>query len=466
MLDSDLKFYLKSHLGRPTVDFKLSEEENNKLFAYLNENCKEGFLQDTQNQLKIKQAFKEYFESVGYILFKISGDKILLKVFAYKIEPKDSINLPAILEILSQNKNLIEYEYNGNKNQISIPKKLKDKIFHFVNSIDNEEINKKELARFAVNEFFKLQSHDIVIIKDKQIFIKILDQKYKRNVSDSEKGTIAGRYNGINEEELKSLYDEFFAKEESKNFFHYIAKTFVQIYFIEKKIDNDTYEKKVFALIQSIIAEQLNNTYNQDTDFCTGFAGYIFRIHFEEVFGHISNLILEEITMANQYMIEFLKYYSLNIVVVDGKKYKVPELETEGGLKWNVVSMLSIVKIYIKVRTSIETLKAGIDEYKKKIDILYIGSYSPLEYQNKLHKETYEFEQKIARDKQKLEKLQDTLNSTKNEQRKYALEREVREIRENIRKNTEERTKLASKTVDKSIITEYNNLRRELDTLR
>ncbi|MBU0632979.1 hypothetical protein KKA17_10080 [bacterium] len=464
MLDSELRFYLKANLGKPSVDFKLSDEENEKLFAYLNEHCEDGCLQDAKQQLKIKKAFKEYFESVGYILFKITENKILIKVFPYKIEPKESINLPAILEILSQHKEMIEYNYNGNKNQISIPKKLKEKIYTFINKIDNEEINKKELGRFAVNEFFKLQPHDIVIIKDDQIFIKILDDKYKRDISENDKGTIAGRYNGINEEELKTLYDDFISKEENRSFFYYVAKLFVQTHLLDNKIDNNTYEKKVFSLIQTIIAEQMNNSYNHDQDFCTGFSGYVFRMHFEEVFGHIANLILAEIASSNEYMMDFLKYYSLNIVVMDGKKYKVPELETEGGLKWNVVSMLSIVKIYIKTKTSIDTLKKEADELNKKIKVLYIGNYSPLEYQTYLNKERNDLEQDLLHDAKRLDRVTDTLNSVKNEERKFILKRELHEIKEGIQAKTDEKAKIIAKTVQKSVITEYNSLRKMLDT--
>ncbi|WP_345993362.1 hypothetical protein [Sulfurimonas sp. HSL-1716] len=465
MLDSELKFYLKAHLGKPSVGFKLSEAENNKLFAYFNEHCEEGCLQDPKSQQKIKQAFKEYFEPVGYILFKLTENKILLKVFAYKIEPKDSINLPAVLEILSLHKDLIQYDYKGNKNQISIPSKLKKKIYDFVKRIKNEEIHKKELIRFAVNEFFELHDHDIVIIKEDQIFVKKLDEKYKRKVSENEKNTIANRYNGINEEELKSLYDDFFSKEENKSFFYYVAKLFVTVHMIEKKIDNHTYEQKVFSIIQSIIAEQLNNTYNRNKDFCTGFAGYIFRVHFEEVFGHIASLILTEIAISNEYMMDFLKYYSLNVIVIDGKKYKVPELETESGLKWNVVSMLSIVKIYVKIKSSVDILKKEIDELDKKIKVLYIGEFSPLEYQNKLQKEKEEIEHILTQEKKKLDRVQDTLLSVKNEQRKFVLTRERLELKEIIQKKRDEKAQIIAQTVQKSVITQYNNLRKTLDTL-
>lgn len=463
MLDSELKFYLKTNLEAPKVDFVWSDEDNEKLFAYLNENCDEECLVSTENQQKIKQAFKEYFESVGYILFKMSDGKIRLRVFPYKIEPKDSINLPALIEILKSNDQLIHYDYKGNQNQISIPKKLKLKIYDFIYNIKNEEINRKELARYAVNEYFELKPHDIVVVKDDQIFIKILDKKYRREVKEEEKETIANRYNGIDEKELEALYDEFFEKQENKNFFYYIAKLFVQMYLIEEKIDNLTYEKKNFAYIQQIIVEQMNNTYNHDNDFCTGFSGYIFRIHFHEVFEHIATFILAEIAASNDYMIEFLKYYSSNIIVLEGHKYKVPELETEGGLKWNVISMLSIVKIYMKAKKSIDALKKETNELKRRIQLLYIGQLTPLEFQNKLTKEMDALVQAINADEKKLERYTDSYDLTTDDNRKATLKHEIRQIKEEIQEKREHRAKLKAKTVSKGTLAEYNRLRQELD---
>ena len=466
MLDQEIKFYLKTHVGKPSIDFRLSDEENDRLFAYLNENCETVDLDDPQSQLIIKQAFKEYLEPVGYILFKIINNKIRLKVFPYKIEPKDSVNLPSLLEILKNNQELIEYDYKGNKNQISLPKKLKEKLYNFINKINNEEINKKELARFAVNEFLQLKDHDIVIIRDEHIFVKKLDDKYKRKVAENEKETIANRYNGINEEDFKVLYDDFFLEEESKNFFYYSAKMFVQTYLIEKKIDNQTYEKKVFALIQSIILEQLKEAYeDEDEDFFLGFSGYVFRKHFEEVFGHIANLILEEIAISNQYMMEFLKYYSLNIIVIDGRKYKVPELETEDGLKWNVISMLSIVKIYIKIKTSVEALKKEKDDINKKIQSLYIGDKSPLEYQNVVNTEKERLTQKINEHGKKLERYLDSLNMIKDTTKKTRLQVEIYNIKDEIKKYREEKKKVTATAVGKTVISEYNNLRKDLDNI-
>lgn len=466
MLDSELKFYLKTHLKPPSIDFEWSEEDNKKLFEYLNENCEEECLLDRQNQLKIKQAFKEYFEPVGYILFKMNGTRIRIKVFAYKIEPKDSVNLPSVLDILESNEKLIEYDYKGKDNQISVPKELKDKIYDFINNITNEEVSRKELARYAVTKFFELQDHDIVIVKEDQIFIKVLNYPYKRQIKEEEKNTVANRYNGINEDELKTLYDEFFAQQQNKNFFYYVAKLFVQVYFLEQKIDNFTYENKRFSLIQSIVSEQLNHAYNNDDDFCTGFAGYIFRIHFQEVFEHIANFILAEIAISNDYMIGFVKYYSSNVIVLEGKRYKVPELETESGLRWNVASILSIVKIYVKTKTSIDRMKKNINELNQDLLELHVEGHPPAEYKKILLKQKEKIEDDIIQDKKKVEKCYDLSDLSNDKNEKAKLQREIRALRDEIEVKREERKSISNKMVKASVINEYNKIRNEIDGIK
>ncbi|MCX6076862.1 MAG: hypothetical protein NTW78_08270 [Campylobacterales bacterium] len=461
---SELRFYLKTYLNKPHIDFKWSEEDNDKFFTYVNENLGEDFFLNNENLLIIKQAFKEYFEPVGYILFKLKDKQIRIKVFPYKIEPKESINLPAILKILSDHENWVEYDYKGNQNQISIPKKLKDEIYNFVNGIENEEINKKELVRFAVYSFFELKDNDIVIIKDEQIFIKILDDKKRRIVAEDEKETIANRYGGIDEEELQTFYDDYFSKQENKDFFYIVAKTFVGIYLLDNKIDNYHYEKNVFAYIQSILLEQLTTSFDHNEDFFKGFSGYIFRMHFKEVFGHIANLILSEIAVSNEYMINFLRYYSLGVIVLDGRKYKVPELETEGGLKWNVVSMLSIVKIYMKTKATIDKLRKEINEINKETQSLYIQNMPPAEYQSLLIKERERVTEELAQGVRTINKCTDLMYLTKDEEKRALLQEEIHATKEAMQAKREEKNILTTKSVKINIITRYNNLKNELDT--
>lgn len=465
MLLPKLKIYLKTVITNPSIDFEWSKEHNENLFLFLGEHFESISILDKEVQLDIKQAFKEHFESVGYILFKMSETQLRIKILPYKVEPKDSVNLDAIIDIIDENENFIEYEYNGKSDLICLQKELTLKLTHFVNRITNEEINKKELLKYAVKEAFELHKSDIIIIKNNQIFIKLFDSNNVREVTEEEKNTIANRYNGINEDELKSFYNNFFLKDDNKNFFYFIAEQFVDIYMLEKKINNIAYEKYAFSFIQSIITEQLITMYDHSDEFFKGFSGYIFRIHFKEVFGYIAGLILSEISSSNKYMIEFLKYYSLHVVVLNGQKYRVPEIEAENGLKWNVASMMSIVKIYIKTEISIETIRERVEVLEDEIDDLYIDNLSPLEYNGIISKEIEEISQNLALATKKINICMDSLNSLKDNNKKDLIKDEIREIKHDMQLQKDEKTKLLSELIGKAELIKYNNLRREIDGL-
>ena len=286
-----------------------------------------------------------------------------------------------------------------------------------------------------------------------------------REVAESEKNTIAERYNGVNEEHLASFYKNIFIKDENKHFFYDVAEQFFEIYLLEKRIDNMTYEKYVFSYMQAIIIEHLEKSFDHNQEFFKGFSGYVFRMHFKEVFGYIANMILSEISASNKYMIDFLKYYSLNVIVIDGKKYKVPEIEAENGLKWTVSSMMSIVKIYMKTDQSINTILDKKDELQDSISSLYVNGLSPMEYKNILTKEMDEISMDIAYLAKKLNLNIDSIDYSKDEQEKENLKNDVKDIRLEIQQKRDKHSKLLAKMVDKSDLLQYNNTKKEIDAL-
>lgn len=461
MISSELKFYLETNLPKPSLDFKWSDADNKNLFLFIGEKFSKEDIKKDEIQEDIKKAFKNFFEPVGYILIQIKNNRIRLKVFPYTLEPKDSVNLSSIIEMIQDNLDLVKYV----DNRVVIKEKLRKNIYNFVDNIDNEEINKKELARFAVRKALGLKKNDIVIIKKEQIFIKIFNDKKMRKVSSSDQNTIAGRFNGIEEAELDDFYDEYFSKEESRNFFKVVVKLFVETYFIEEKIDNLTYETNVFGYIQSLIIEQLMNEFDCSEEFYKGFSGYILRIHFNDVFELIADFMLNEISLSNEYIIDFLKYYSLNIVIVNGVKYKVPELETEDGLRWNVISMLSIAKIYTRTKATVKELDKEIHKFDEEILKLYINGLTPVEYNNIFIKEKQKIAEQLRNERQKLEQYMDTFRITKDEARKKVLNNDINRIKREINQITLSMDKLSKKEIRKTIIDKYQKLEKEMDSL-
>lgn len=457
--------YLKSDLLKPTIRFKWTDKHNEKFFTFIDENFPEISLLDEDTIIDIEDAFHEYFMDVGFLLLEISDRKINLQVKPY-IKPNNSINLDSLVDLLEKNEEFVEYDYRGKKDLISIPTNVKTKVYEFVENIQNEYINPKELIKFAIKEAFELKPSDIVVIKEKQIFIKLFDDTKIRKVSQSEKNTIANRFNGIDESELKSFYSDVFLKDENKNFFYDVAEQFFDVFFIDKKINNLTYEKYAFSFIQAITAEHLIKLFDHnDDEFLKGFSGYVFRIHFKEVFGHIADLILGEVSVSNAYMIDFLKYYSLNVVVLNGKRYKVPEIDAGNGLKWNVASMMSIVKIYVKTDISLREIKKQVAQIDKDLREFYIGNLSPVEYNANINKAINKLSVDINHAMKRLNIHLDLIDSTSDEATKTVLKDDLSKIKEELAIQQAEKDKLESKVVPRQKLTQYTELKKELDSL-
>ena len=136
--------------------------------------------------------------------------------------------------------------------------------------------------------------------------------------------------------------------------------------------------------------------------------------------------------MDNRYMVDFLNYYSSDVIVVGENKFKVPGIEAKDGLRWNVISMLSIAKIYTQTEKSIKKLRHSIFKMKTDILSLYIDELSPLEYQTAYIKKRQYIETIILNTKQKLDKYLDSLRLIKNEEDKSFLQEEIKTIEKKI----------------------------------
>ena len=369
--------------------------------------------------------------------------------------------LDAIVNLIELHEELVIYDYKGKENQILITKELVEIIDRAIQSY-----NLKDMLKIVVRDAFELSPRDLVIRKNGNLFIKLLDKITKNTINEEDKGTIVSRYDGIDEEELDSFYQEFFFENENKDFFVLVAKEFTQKYFLEEKINNANYEKHVFEYIQKLVYNSLVSIYDNDDLFFNGFAGYVFRIHFKEVFEYISDFILDEISSSNTYMMDFLNYYSSDIVVLNNVRYRVPNIEAESGLRWSGVSMLSIAKIYSKSKKSIKDIKKKMNLLDAEVSELYVNEVSPVEYHSAWIKAKQELDNELEETNRELDKYRDSLDLAKNKDETKKLNAKIVAIKNILVEIREERQALTKKMLAKSVIKKYTELQKKLDALK
>lgn len=371
--------------------------------------------------------------------------------------------LTDIIYLIEDNNDLIEYK---NNQIIIIPNALRSAIYKLIEENKNKNFNEKDLIKVVVKKALALKKSDIVIIKQEYIFVKIFNGINRANISSGDGYIKERRFNGVDKKELEVFYNEHFSKEDADSFFKIIVEKFVDLYFIEQRIDNHTYEKNVYLYIQKLIVEQLGSEFEDSIEFLKGFCGYIFRIHFNSVFDSIAEFILNEISISNEYMMDFLKYYSLNIVIVDGLKYQVPTLGTDGGLKWNVISMLSIAKIYTRTRTSVSKLQKAVYELDEQILTLFIDNISPSEYNSIYIKNKQKLTDELRYKGQKLEDLLDEVYRITDPTLKTSIKKDIVVAKENINLIKKALEQLATKEIKRSIIDKYVKLERDVESMR
>ncbi len=373
-------------------------------------------------------------------------------------------SLDDFIELLENQEEDIIYDYKGKSNQILIKSSLVKQIVHFIKKQNSKE-SLSDLVKAYIRAAFELTNNSVVISKNGHIFIKIIDETVKKQVAEEEKNTVKNRYNGIEEEELESFYKEFFEEEENQDFFFMVAKEFFEKYFIEKHISNDEYERKAFSYIHTITLQKLMELYDDEDGFFLGFAGYIFRIHFKEVFTYIAELILNEMALSNQEIIDFLNYYAQDIVLIQGNKYKVPNIEAENGLRWTVPSMLSIVRIYTKAKNNIDSFRKETKRLRHEVQKFYINGLSPIKNNELLKAEKTSLEVQIDELNQKLNILHSKIDRIKDEKQKTMLKEEIYKQQNRLQILRRKREKTIKNIVKKSNLMQYIALQKEIDRL-
>jgi len=435
----ELVLYLKKTLKIPSLDFIWSEEKNKTFFDYIKENFPKDYLQKRENLLEIKRAFTDFFEPVGYILFRLKGKNISVKVFPYSVQAQDSKYVENLVQLIEDNEQHVEFNYKGKKDQIVIDSVLQKKLYHFVTSIKDEKVNKKELIKYAIREVLELENEDLVLNKKTKIFIKLF-KFTKRKEVQAETETKANRYNGYTKKELQELYNEYFDKNSIGAFLKMMAKSVFEELFLEKQISNIQYEKNIYALVQLRIAEELVEFTDENMEFRKGFAGFMFRMNFLHFFNYLSEELLKEIANRNEYMLKWLKYYDGKVFVDEGEKYRSPELITPDEQRWNPAIVYSKVAVWFKTKDKIKLFQEKIIKIEESMQSLEVDGKSPLDYKESLFtkkKEKEEFIHKmnieilnLIEEKHMLKDLEDKKEMTK---KIFLLREELKEHHEEIR---------------------------------
>ncbi len=372
MIYQDTLRFLRRKIKKTTSDYQWRELDNidffNMLFArYELDEIK-------TNTQEIKEAFRDFFEPVGKLLFKFDiTDGVQFKIIPYSVKPSQSKHLNRLVEIIKENRTAIIHPYNGREDQIALSGKIRRRINSEI--ADSEEsVNKKELIKYAIKQALKLSDKDIILLSKRKYIVKLFQKVEKKEPVQSIEQK-PEKYHGYDIEELAEDYEQFFEDIDAKSFIDGIVDKVLEDKLSFDKIDNFFYEQNANKIFKEAIEKELKKYLEEDAQtFIEAFADYIFRMNFIAIHERVAIALLESIVKKNQSAEKFLKYYSGETLLRHGKKYQIPYLQTEDGGKWHVASVISIASLFIKTRNkrdkySIELNKI-LQELENATDVL------------------------------------------------------------------------------------------------
>lgn len=344
MIYLETRKFLQSTLGQlPDKDATLEENEIKHFFHSLRKKFESDYIEDNADE--IIRAFENTFLHAGkvHLHLKVFED-IRFCILEYDTKPQQSKQVKELVDVILENKELIEYPYNKRNDQVMIPKELNHHL-RFVISQSDERVNPKELLKHVLKKALNLENNDLVLFKKENIIIKTFSKVPSLNPHAEEPkpaNKLERRFNGVDKEQLKNYCDELFSEKDFNFFLDSIVKATTKNGLNFKEVNYHYYEKYALRILIDTIKVELSAIIDDNEFFLDAFARYILREHFMHIHEIMAESIIELLILGDENVKNFLQSYSGSIQVVGSQKYILPEIIDSRGNRWNVSTITSI----------------------------------------------------------------------------------------------------------------------------
>jgi hypothetical protein len=341
--------YLRQRFQAPSRNAIWTLEDSDNLLQMLQRDFTQ---QDIDNQKEeIKEAFIDYFQNVGKSIFRFSrGQGIQYRLVPYTLQPEDSQIRKKLIDYILEHKDQILYPYKGKNDQMYINSDLKHALEDKINK-STEPIDPKALLVFVIKKALKLSERDIVLVKRDDIIVKVFNTVNELDssiASPKDKKSGEDRFKGYDQKEIEAHLASIFNSKELAGFITSSINELSAEQLNFSEISNAFFEQNELRIIRNHIAHNLSLNLIGEEEYLIGMAGYIFRQHFVDVHQQLAEALMEKVVHKDTHAKEFLFYYSGDVVVEKGKKYKIPALATLDGRTWLPKTTIPIFTTWIK----------------------------------------------------------------------------------------------------------------------
>lgn len=362
MIYQDTKRFLKQHLKQPSSTYIWDNNDNIAMFKFLQKRYSDDHIDN--NAMEIREAFRHFLEPVGNALVRYTSLGISYKVFPYHLEPAKSRHLKSLIHIIHSHRRCIDFPHNGREDQIALLGRIRRAMNAEIVETD-ENVNKRELVRYAIKEALGLGERDVVLTLKKKYIIKLFHENSFVSTPEAQRAELL---NIISEFQLQSDYEELFRDTSIEYFIDQVMASLFHDSLNFSLISNQFYEQNASHLIQKEIAKQLEEYLSYNEEYLQAFAAYIFKQNMLAVYERIAIEIFEKITSRDSNARQFLNYYTGHTYVENGKRYIIPDITTEDGKRWNINSLISTSNIWLRSRNLLLQSKVELKNCEKRID--------------------------------------------------------------------------------------------------
>lgn len=361
------KRYLKDKYKEPTGKFQWKNLDNLNFLSHIQLRYSDEQLEKEIKE--VKEAFKDFFDSVGTVLFRYTQEYgVRFKIFPYRVTPEKSEHLQDIIKIIKSNKKYIQISYDGEENQIAILGKIRRDID--VLMFDSEEsVHKKELTKYAIKKALHLDEKDIIVELKRIYIVKVFDENTQEEEIEEplESKEVQKTHNGYSKENIEKSYKEIFKKADIDEFLHNALFKSFQTKLDFSNISHDYYEKKSLKIIHSQITKDLSFYSALEADYLSGLSSYILRKHIYTIHEIMAMKLFQEMYIKNQNATDFILKFNGTIILHEGVKYKLPTLQDSHSKPLSSAIVTSTAFLYINIKNKIEELQELLKTLEKKI---------------------------------------------------------------------------------------------------
>ncbi len=348
---------------------------------------------------EVHHAFATFFEPAGVATIVLKEKQLFLKVTPYSCTIDEGNVIQKLTTVLNTFKESIISESRKDLYLINLSEHLElQQIIHE----HHADANKKSLITKAIRLAYQLNKEDVVTYVNNRIAVRL------HHVVKAQKEGAEKRFNGLPAEELANIQTRIFP-EGIQNFFKTVVDALLSDKLNFKKINNQFFMQNSIKLFQEQIIHELKPILVESDDVLFGFANYLLRQVFENMYLRLSENLLDLILSEDKNVEKFLKYYNGAITInSDGQKVQAPLLLNSIGVEYKYVTLLSIAKQHQVKEKQLYVIKKAVHDHKvtlKKCNIkLLTGKKALKEKRDIIQKLKVDFDEKnVLRTKLKSE---------------------------------------------------------------